>query len=43
MAMSGRVVFKSRVFDTAEEESNFAPLPVGLSYKKAIEMLRQNQ
>lgn len=43
MAMSGRVVFKSRVFDTTEVESQFAPLPPGLSYKKAIEMLRGDQ
>jgi hypothetical protein len=39
MQMSGRVVFKNRVFDTAEVQSNFAPLPVGMSYQKAIEML----
>jgi hypothetical protein len=38
--MSGRVLFKSKVFDTAEEESDFKPLPVGLGYEKAIEMLR---
>lgn len=40
MQMSGRVVFKTRVFDTTEEETHFAPLPVGLSYQKAIEMTR---
>jgi hypothetical protein len=39
MQMSGRVVFKNRVFDTTEEQTQFAPLPVGLSYQKAIEML----
>jgi hypothetical protein len=43
MAMSGRVVFKNRTFDTTEEESGFAPLPVGLGYQKAIAMLRQGQ
>jgi len=37
MQMSGRVVFKNRVFDTTEEQTNYAPLPV--SYQKAIEML----
>ncbi len=42
MKMSGRVVFKSRVFDTTEVESNFVPLPVGLSYQKAIEMTRED-
>jgi hypothetical protein len=43
MAMSGRVVLKNRTFDTTEEESRFAPLPVGLGYQKAIEMLRAGQ
>jgi hypothetical protein len=40
MAMSGRVLFKARVFDTEEQQSGFAPVPVGLTYQKAIEMLR---
>ncbi len=40
MAMSGRVLFKSKVFDTEEEESRFAPVPTGLSYRQGIEMLR---
>lgn len=40
MQMSGRVFFKAKVFDTVEEESEFSPLPVGLGYEKAIEMLR---
>ena len=39
MQMSGRVVFKSRVFDTTEVQTNYAPLPVGMTYQKAIEML----
>jgi hypothetical protein len=39
MQMSGRVFFKTRVFDTTEEETKFAPLETGLSYQKAIEML----
>ena len=39
MQMSGRVVFKNRVFDTTEVQTNYAPLPLGLSYQKAIEML----
>ncbi len=41
MVMSGRVVFKNRTFDTTEEESGFVPLPVGLSYQKAIAMMRE--
>jgi hypothetical protein len=39
MQMSGRVVFKTRVFDTTEVQSNYAPLPVGMTYQKAIETL----
>jgi hypothetical protein len=40
MVMSGRVVFKNKTFDTVEIESDFVPVPVGLSYRQAIEMLR---
>lgn len=40
MSMSGRLVFKSRVFDTTEDESQFAPVPAGLRYQQAIQMLR---
>ena len=40
MEMSGRVFIKTRSFDTTEEQSQFARVPVGLSYQQAIEMLR---
>jgi hypothetical protein len=40
MSVSGRVVFKTKVFDTNIDESQFAPLPVGLSYQKAIQMMQ---
>ncbi len=40
MVMSGRVVFKNKTFDTVEIESEFVPVPVGLSYRQGIEMLR---
>jgi hypothetical protein len=40
MVMSGRVVFKNKTFDTVEIESDFVPVPVGLSYRQAVEMLR---
>ena len=40
MQMSGRVVLKNRTFDTTEEETRFAPLPVGMGYQQAIAMLR---
>jgi hypothetical protein len=43
MAMSGRVVWKSRVFDTTEDETEYEPVPVGLGYQKAIEMLRADK
>ncbi len=40
MSMSGRVLFKNKTFDTMSEQSNFTPLPVGLGYVQAIQMLR---
>jgi hypothetical protein len=40
MKMTGRVVFKTKVFDTTEDENHFASLPVGLDYKDAIRMMR---
>ena len=40
MAMKGRVFFKTRSFDTTEEESQFAPMPLDLTYQQAIRMLR---
>ncbi len=40
MVMSGRVLFKTRSFDTVEVESNFRPVSVGMGYAQAIKMLR---
>ncbi len=40
MAMNGRVLFRTRSFNTVEEQSRFAPIPSGLGYAQAIEMLR---
>jgi hypothetical protein len=40
MAMNGRVFFKTRSFDTTEEESGFVPVPLDLTYQQAIELLR---
>lgn len=40
MVMSGRVLFKNKTFDTVEVESRFAPVPSGLDYRQAIQMLR---
>lgn len=39
MAMTGRVVFRTKIFDTTQDQSSFAPVPPQLSYQKAIEML----
>jgi hypothetical protein len=41
MVMSGRVVFRNRVFDTTEDQTHFAPVPSGLSYQEAIKLLCQ--
>ena len=43
MAMNGRVLFKTRSFDTTEEESHFAPVKAGMDYKQGIQMLRAGQ
>jgi hypothetical protein len=43
MQMSGRLLIKTKVFDTSEDETDFAPVPVGLDYQKAIEMLRAKE
>jgi hypothetical protein len=40
MAMSGRVVLRTKHFETTEEESNFTPVPMGLGYAQAIQMLK---
>jgi hypothetical protein len=42
MAMNGRIVLKNKNFDMVQEESGFLPLPVGLSYEQAIQMLRSD-
>ena len=43
MAMNGRVLFKSKVFDTTEDQSQFVPVPVGMGYQQAIHLLREQQ
>lgn len=40
MVMSGRVVFKTKSFDTLEEQTHYEPVPVGLGYAQAIQILR---
>lgn len=39
MQMSGRLFFRTRIFDTTEEETQFEPVPPGLGYAQAIQML----
>lgn len=43
MAMSGRILFKNKSFDTQEEQTQFAPLPPELNYRQAIQMLRRGE
>ena len=43
MAMNGRVLFKTRSFDTTEDQSHFEPVPVGLTYQEAVQKLRSDQ
>jgi hypothetical protein len=43
MKMTGRVVFKTKVFDTTEDESQFATVPVGLGYTQAIQMMQAEE
>jgi hypothetical protein len=40
MQMNGRVLFKTKAFDTVEDGSQFAPVAFGLSYQQAVRMLR---
>jgi hypothetical protein len=40
MVMSGRVLFKTRSFDTEEQETQFESVPVDLNYMQAIQKLR---
>lgn len=42
MAMSGRVLFKTKSFDTLEDESGFMPVAVGTGYAEAIQQLRSD-
>jgi len=40
MVMTLRVLFKTRSFDTTEEMTQYAPVPAGLGYREAIQMVR---
>lgn len=43
MVMNTRVLFKTKIFDTTEDESQFAPVPANASYKDAIQALRAEE
>jgi len=40
MKMNLRILFKTKNFDTVEEMTQYAPVPPGLGYRQAIQMLR---
>jgi hypothetical protein len=42
MVMSGRLVFKTKSFDTVEDETQFVSVPVGLGYVQAVQELRSD-
>ncbi len=42
MQMSGRIFIRTRVFDTTQLQTQYAPVPVGLGYASAIQMLMAN-
>jgi hypothetical protein len=43
LAMTLRVLFNTRNSDTVEEMTQYAPVPIGLNYRQAIQMLRSGQ
>ncbi len=40
LKMNGRVLWKTKNSDSVQDYSRFSPVPAGLSYKQAIQMLR---
>jgi hypothetical protein len=40
MKMNLRILFKEKNFDTTEEMTQYAPVPTGIDYRQAIQMLR---
>jgi hypothetical protein len=40
MKMSLRVLFKNKYFDSVQEMTQYAPVPAGMDYRQAIQMLR---
>lgn len=42
MDMTLRVLFRTRIFNTQEQMTQYTPVPTGLDYRRAIQMLRSN-
>ena len=40
LEMTLRVLFKTKIINTTEQMSRYAPVPAGMDYRQAIEMLR---
>jgi hypothetical protein len=40
LRMNLRILFKTKSFDTVEQMSGYAPVPAGIDYRQAIQMLR---
>jgi hypothetical protein len=40
MEMTLRILFKTKIFNTVEQLSRYTPVPAGLDYRQAIQMLR---
>jgi hypothetical protein len=40
MQMNLRILFKTKNIDTAEEMTQYAPVPASIDYRQAIQMLR---
>jgi len=40
MRMNLRILFKAKTFDTVMEMSQYSPLPSGIDYRQAIQLLR---
>ncbi|KAA6464990.1 hypothetical protein DYQ86_03285 [Acidobacteria bacterium AB60] len=43
MKMTGRLLIRTKTFDTIEEETDYRPVPADLRYQQAIAMLREGQ
>jgi hypothetical protein len=43
MEMTLRVLFKTKIFNTVEQMSRYAPVQAGMDYRQAIQMLRKEE